>query len=35
MDYLNKYESNGEKTLINLAQTRIKDIRAELHLKGE
>ncbi len=33
--YLNKYEADGEKSLIYLAQTRMKDIRAELHLKGE
>ena len=33
--YLNRYEADGNESLIFLAQSRIKDIKTELHLKGE
>ena len=33
--YLNKYEKDGNKNLVYLTKTRMKDIRAEMHLKGE
>ncbi len=33
--YLNKYEKDGNENLVYLSRSRMKDIRAELHLKGE
>ncbi len=33
--YLNRYEAKGDESLIFLAQSRMKDIREELHLMGE
>ena len=33
--YLNKYEADGNESLIFLAQSRMKDIKEELHLMGE
>ena len=33
--YLSKYEKDGNENLVYLGRTRMKDIRAELHLKGE
>ncbi len=33
--YLNKYKKDGDNNLVFLTTSRMKDIRAEMHLKGE
>jgi tetratricopeptide (TPR) repeat protein len=33
--YLNKYKADGNQSLVFLAQSRMQDIREEMHLKGE